>query len=425
MISLLFVVGLLVATFVGFNIGGSNTGVAFGPAVGSGAVGKLAAGALMTVFALAGGWTVGREVVDTLGSDLLAGDPFTPLVSVGVLFFVGAALFLSNVLGVPASTSMTAVGAIAGLGVATGTLQRDVILEIVAWWLVAPVVGFWASAVVGRYAYDRLAAAIAVEQSDGALVTLEREGDGLPRPALGPGTTPRELLGTVLVVGIGCFMAFSAGASNVANAVAPLVGSGALSMDAGVLLAGGAIGLGALTIARRTLDTMGNDITDLPLAAALVVAVVSASLVTVLSALGVPASFVVIATMSIVGLGWGRASRTVGVGGDAGGRTGVPEPEFAVPADAGGVVEGTGTADDSTAGSTTGEPSPATSVGTARDGGDADGTGAEPGSAGGDGAPTTADLYRPRTTARVLVLQNVVPVVATVAAYLLFRFVPT
>lgn len=55
-------------------------------------------------------------------------------------------------------------------------------------------------------------------------------------------------------------MAFSAGASNVANAVAPLVGSGELSMDAGVLLAGGAIGLGAFATARRTLDTVGNDL---------------------------------------------------------------------------------------------------------------------------------------------------------------------
>jgi PiT family inorganic phosphate transporter len=55
MVEGLLVVGLLVAGFVGFNIGGSSTGVAFGPAVGSGIVSKTTAAALMTGFALLGG----------------------------------------------------------------------------------------------------------------------------------------------------------------------------------------------------------------------------------------------------------------------------------------------------------------------------------------------------------------------------------
>jgi PiT family inorganic phosphate transporter len=375
-VELLLLVGVVVAVFVGFNIGGSNTGVAFGPAVGSGAVSKLGAGVLMSGFALLGGWTVGRRVVTTLGSDLVTGNPFTLPVSIGVLFFVGAALFVSNVFGVPASTSMTAVGAIAGLGLAIGRLNVEVVVEIVSWWLVAPVIGFWVSAVVGRYAYREVAATIAIDRTEGPTFALDRAG-AVPRPALGPGTTPREAGGTLLVVAIGCYMAFSAGASNVANAVAPLVGSGDLGMNAGILLAAGAMSLGAVTIARRTLDTMGNDLTELPLAAALVVAVVSATIVTVLSMLGVPASFVVIATMSIVGLGWGRATRIGGL----------PDEPAEAPSEIG-VPAGSGDA---------------------------------PGAVDAAG-PTTVELYRPATTARVILLQNLVPGVATVAAYVLFRY---
>jgi PiT family inorganic phosphate transporter len=41
----LIAAGLLVAVFVGFNIGGSSTGVAFGPAVGSNTVSKVGAAA--------------------------------------------------------------------------------------------------------------------------------------------------------------------------------------------------------------------------------------------------------------------------------------------------------------------------------------------------------------------------------------------
>lgn len=71
--------------------------------------------------------------------------------------------------------------------------------------------------------------------------------------------------------------------------------------------------LGAFTIARRTLDTVGSDLTALPILAALIVEVVSASLITMLSQLGIPASLAVSATMCIIGLGWGRATRTVTV----------------------------------------------------------------------------------------------------------------
>ncbi|TKX54535.1 inorganic phosphate transporter, partial [Halorubrum sp. SP9] len=114
-------------------------------------------------------------------------------------------------------------------------------------------------------------------------------------------------------ISIGCLMAFSSGTSNIANAIAPLVALDGVEMTPMILLGSAAVAVGAFTIARRTLDTLGNDITDLPLTAAIVVAVVSSGIVISLSAVGIPASFVIIATMSIVGLGWGRATRTVTV----------------------------------------------------------------------------------------------------------------
>jgi len=395
--------------FVGFNIGGSNTGVAFGPAVGSDVVSKLVAGGLMAVFALLGGHLVGRNVVDTLGGELVPARVFMggPEVSIAVLFFIGFALLVSNWFGVPASTSMTAVGALAGLGLATGTLDWGWMGRIVTWWLVAPVIAFWVSAVVGRYLYPTMVATFEVAQTQGALLSVDRSG-ALPRVGLGEHTTPRELLGTALVIVLGCYMAFSAGASNVANAVAPLVGSEALTMDQGIVVGGGAIGLGALTIGRRTLDTVGNDLTELPLLAALVVEVVSASIVTVLSALGIPASFVVVATMSILGLGWGRATRTVSA-------------SEAVRGETGAVSVGALAAEGEDAGvPTVGEPNP-----------DPDSDPDHPdvevpaiGEEDPDDVPAADDLFEPATTARVIVLQNVVPGIATVASYLLFRFVP-
>jgi PiT family inorganic phosphate transporter len=426
-VELLLVIGIAVAVFVGFNIGGSSTGVAFGPAVGSGVVSKLLAAGLMSVFALIGGWTVGRNVVETLGGRLIPRSEFTLVVSIGVLFFIGFALFLSNVAGVPASTSMTAVGAIAGLGLATGTLDRAMIGEIVVWWLVSPILAFWVSGLVGRYLYPRLVARFTVANSEGPLLSLGR-AFGIPVPVPGPNTTRAELGGTVAVVGIGCYMAFSAGASNVANAVAPLVGNGAIPIDQGILLGGAAIGLGAFTIARRTLDTMGNELTELPILAALVVEVISATIITALSAIGIPASFVIVATMSIVGLGWGRATRTATVS-DA--VTGSGPERVSV----GALAADTDSERVQTVGDVESTEHPTPSAARGGSGGGTDsGPDSDPdpdpdpvpdiGEEESEELPERADLFEPATTARVILLQNVVPAIATVAAFLLFRFVP-
>jgi PiT family inorganic phosphate transporter len=374
MVEVLVAVGLLVAIFVGLNIGGSSTGVAFGPAVGSGSLSKLPAAGLMTGFALLGGWTVGRNVVETMGGRIVPQAEFTLAASVTVLFFVGLALLVSNLFGVPASTSMTAVGAIAGLGIATETIRWGVMGRIVSWWIVAPVIAFWVSAVVGRYVYPHLAARFSREDSDT------------------PDRTTRELVGVVLVVAIGCYMAFSAGASNVANAIAPLYGNGVLRMDEGILLAAGAIGFGAFTIARRTLETVGNDLTDLPILAALIVEVISATIITGLSLAGIPASLAVSVTMSIVGLGWGRATRKTTLSAAAGAAVAGESPEVSV----GAVAPEADPPPDAVA--RIGEPDP--------------------------DALTAKDLFDPATTGRVVVLWILTPSLAALGAYIVFRFTP-
>ncbi|MFB6137807.1 MAG: anion permease [Halobacteriaceae archaeon] len=412
---LLLGVGLLVAVFVGFNIGGSSTGVAFGPAVGSGVLSKVLAAALMTAFALLGGWTVGRNVIETMGGRIVPSSEFTLVASVVVLFFVGLALLISNLFGVPASTSMTAVGAIAGLGTATGTIDWAVMGQIVIWWLVAPILAFWVCAVVGRYLYPHLLRWSGLDSSGVALVVVDRSGR-LPRPQVAPDATPRDVVAGVLVVVIGCYMAFSAGASNVANAVAPLVGGGFISPDHGVLLAAGAIGAGAFTIARRTLDTVGNDLTDLPLLAALVVEVVSASLITFLSLLGIPASLAVSATMCIVGLGWGRATRAVSFSEAASAAVHGPDEETAGLA--GSRTGGAGGED------ADGERGANGSAG----GGGTGGTGADeevpPIGQGGDGELAPGDLFDPSTTGRVIVLWLLTPSLSALASFVVFWALP-
>jgi PiT family inorganic phosphate transporter len=171
-------------------------------------------------------------------------------------------------------------------------------------------------------------------------------------------------------------------------------------MNRGILIGSAAVAIGAFTIARRTMETLGNDITDLPLTVAIVVAVVSSTIVVLLSAAGIPASFVIIATMCIIGLGWGRATRAITI------------------ADA---VRGRRSPQVSTGALTANEGSP-----TVGDPGMDGGAGGERASIGDESpevVPATSELFDPSTTVRVVVMQNVVPILATVGSYLAFELV--
>lgn len=305
------VVGIVASVFVGLNIGGSSTGIAWGPAVGAGIISKTLAAGLMTFFVFLGGWTVGRNVMDTLAGDIIT-IPISLESGVAVLFFIGLGILIANVFGVPVPTSMTTVGSIAGLGLATGTLNFETIGWIVSWWVVTPIIGFWIGGVIGRYLYPELNRRFEIASSDGPLLAFDRHRT-VPTPILGPNTTRRELITTVLVLIIGCYMAFSAGASNVPNAVAPLVSSGALEVNTAIAIATVAIGVGGFTIARRTMESVGTELSDIPLLAALIVMLTAATITTALSWIGIPISLVMAMVMTIVGLGWGRATRPVRV----------------------------------------------------------------------------------------------------------------
>ncbi|UPM44553.1 inorganic phosphate transporter [Halocatena salina] len=309
MVETLLLVGIIASIFVGFNIGGSSTGITWGPSVGAGIVKKTTAAAVMTVFVFLGGITVGQNVMATLSEGIITTN-LTLSAGVAVLFFIGLGILVANIFGVPVPTSMTTVGAIAGLGLATDTLNYATIAEIISWWIVTPIIGFWIGAVIGRYVYPEVNRRVKIEKSDGPLLTLDRQGTVL-KPTFGPNTSWRELGSTTFVLAIGCYMAFSAGASNVPNAAAPLVGEAGLEVNTAVIIATFAIGFGGFTIARRTMESVGGELSDIPLLAALFVMVTAATITTALSYIGIPISLVMATVMTIVGIGWGRATRPI------------------------------------------------------------------------------------------------------------------
>ncbi|MFA9460898.1 inorganic phosphate transporter [Thiohalorhabdus sp. Cl-TMA] len=285
---LLLFLGLGTAVFAGVNSGGSSIGESFGPATGSGIISPRAAGVLMVPSVLLGGYLVGPHVVETLGTKFVPEEVMTLPVATAVLLFTGLGILFGNLRAVSVSTSETAVGAVAGVGAALGVLNWETLGVVVSWWLVSPLLALLISGFVGRYWYRPLKRWL-------------NESGRLRRSALPP----------LLILGA-CYMGFSAGASNVANAVAPLVGAGSLAMSPAILLAATAMAAGGFLFGPRTMRTVGVEITDLSVVGALLTMVIAATIITLLSYGGIPASLAITAVTCVIGLGWGRASRNDG-----------------------------------------------------------------------------------------------------------------
>lgn len=278
------VIAFLVAVFMGLNIGGNNAAAAMGAAYGARVRTKHQAVILIGIFSLLGAIFGGGEVIKTLGSGIL---PSGTILLNGAIVAVGAAgitVFLANLLRIPISTSQAAVGSVVGIGLFYGSSKLNLPLlgYIVSWWVVTPILAWLLAYLMAKYLYTDI------------LIWLADHSDSE--------ASIKKLLNILLTIS-GCYVAYSAGANNAANAVGPFVGAGLMDSFWGAMLAGIAIGFGALLMGGRILDTVGKEITELCIIRATFVEFTAAILVHVASILGVPVSLGEIVAAGVIGIG--------------------------------------------------------------------------------------------------------------------------
>ncbi|GIN13658.1 sulfate permease CysP [Shouchella clausii] len=274
------VAAFAIAFFFAMNIGASGTAAAMGPAYGSGAIKKkrvamLLVGACAWLGALAGG-----EVVRTIGEGIV---PPTIMQMEVVVIVLGAAcltLFFANLIGIPLSTSEVVVGSLVGAGLAYQALYWQQLLIIMSFWIVIPFAAFFLALGAGR--------------------TIKKHQAHLPF-LRGDGKWHKPL--TFILIACGCLEAFSAGMNNVANAVGPLVGVGALDVTTAAIAGGFFVALGALLLGGKVLETNGKHITNLSLLQGSTVSFTGGGLVIIASIFGLPVPLTQITTAAIVGIG--------------------------------------------------------------------------------------------------------------------------
>ena len=188
-----------VAVFMGLNIGGNNAAAAMGAAYGAKARTKYQAVLLIGVFSFLGAVLSGEEVIKTLGKGIL---PEGTILLEGAIVAVGAAaatVFLANMLRVPISTSQGAVGAVVWIGFFYGAskVNLPLLAYIVSWWVVTPILAWLLAYILGKYFYADILVWLADHSSSEASI--------------------KRMLNVLLTIS-GCYVAFSAGANNAANA---------------------------------------------------------------------------------------------------------------------------------------------------------------------------------------------------------------
>lgn len=138
------------------------------------------------------------------------------------------------------------------------------------------------------------------------------------------------------------------------------------------------------------MESVGSELSEIPLLAALFVMLTASAITTILSAIGIPISLVMATVMTIVGIGWGRATRPVTVRKAVTRNT--EESEIVT-----GAIAAEGTAGKSVA--PIGEREP-------------------------DGVVDAGNLFNPRAILKYVSMWIIGPSVSTVSAYGFFRLIP-
>jgi len=287
---LLISLTLLMGIAVGWSIGANDAANSLGAAVGSRVLTLKQAIILIAIFGFLGAFLQGSYVVKTIGKGIVPMDRLGKDLSIYLAlvsaFAACAWVVLATYWKMPISTSHSIVGAVAGSGLAIhATVRWKVLLDIFICWIFTPI----GAAVLG-YIFYRIFKNIFYRI--------------IPRRYL------KATLATLIIIS-GCYVAYTWGANDVANAVGVIAGSGIISVNAGIALGGLAIVLGIMTWGYKVIETIGSEITQLLPIMAFSAQLASAINVHIYTVFGIPVSTSHSIVGAIFGVGLVKGVRVV------------------------------------------------------------------------------------------------------------------
>ncbi|MDP2923202.1 MAG: inorganic phosphate transporter [Candidatus Omnitrophota bacterium] len=287
---LLIIFVLLMGAGVGWSIGANDAANSLGTAVGSKVLTLRRAVILIAIFGFLGAFLQGEHVTKTIGKGIVPIDTLGKNVALYLAlvtcFATCAWVILATYWKMPISTSHSIVGAVAGAGLAIhAPINWNVFRDIFICWILTPV----GAAILG-YIFFRVFKNIFYRI--------------FPRKYL------QRIIAFLITIS-GCYVAFTWGANDVANATGVIAGAGVLTPTVSVIFGGIAIVIGIITWGYKVIETIGTRITYLMPIMAFSAQLASAINVHVYTLFGIPVSTSHSIVGAIFGVGLVRGIRAI------------------------------------------------------------------------------------------------------------------
>ncbi|MEK6864011.1 MAG: inorganic phosphate transporter [Nanoarchaeota archaeon] len=277
LISILIV---LCGLFVGWTIGANDAANCLGTSVGAGLTSYKKAVIIVAIMALLGACSTiyqQNNTTATVGKGIVDASAIPMASIIAVLLSAAILVTILTVMGLPVSTTQAVIGGIAGIGAVLGiAVNWHNVIKIFLLGFVTPVV-----ALIASYLIYKIYAKIS---------------------ALRPFLFLEKFLGWAVLLS-GAFLAFSLGANNIGNAMGLVVESKVMPIFLASILGGVAIAIGSITLGKRVMKTVSNDITQLNAQTAFAAQAGSAIAVYFLTLLGIPTSTTFGIVGGVVGVG--------------------------------------------------------------------------------------------------------------------------
>lgn len=287
----------IIAMFLATTMGGSGTAPSFSAAYGANVIRRNLIPGLFGIMVFIGAIVAGKGTATTLGRELVNPDLMTFTIVSVILFSVAIALLISNLLGIPQSTSQATVLSVTAPALYFDQLNAGkLFFEIIPTWFILPIASFIISYLLGKYIYR----------------PMRRRGLTMSRAS---NLNLNPVWNTLIVI-MSLYVAFSIGANNVANAAGPIAAMTAnelnisidqnfnLIMILSTLIVAPSFGIGSSIFGHKIVRNTGKEIVLFGKFEAALIAFVSATLLLLASVTkGVPSSLVQVNVAAIIGIG--------------------------------------------------------------------------------------------------------------------------
>lgn len=270
---------VLISVFVALNMGVSGFAVSFAPSYGSRILKRSRAVLLYSLCIFLGGTLIGPRVVDTLAKNILL-QQFSLSSGLIILFSAGSMMFLSNRLKIPQSTSFVAVASFVGAGLYYGKVNWQTISQIAIAATIFSILSFIVVFLIKRMVYPPNQKNLKLYQN------FHIHRDKFKK----------------IIIFTNMYAAFGIGTNNIANVVAPIVGSSAINPVLALVITAPFFGLGAHLSGKKVIDTVAKDIVPIGEISAVIISVTTATFVIVASLMGLPTPYVQLTTLSVLAI---------------------------------------------------------------------------------------------------------------------------